>query len=210
MAENANAKVIEEFRGVSDVVIAQITANTSTDLTYGEVMPLCGVAELSKETSTSQETHYYDNSAALVISGEGEDKLTLKTSAVPLDKLALITGRHYDANLDALIECEREQRYFAVGYKTGLVGSDTEHNRYVWRYVCQFDIPKESFKTKDNNATAEGQELTLTAIHTIKKFEIDGKQKSVKATVVKEGKADLSTFFDKVVLPGELTAKAAV
>lgn len=207
--EGANKKVIEEFRGISEAVIARVLKNDGDELTFGEVRPFAGMAELSKETTTSQETHYYDNVAAIVITSEGEDKLSLKTSALPLELLAEITGRHYDEEKDMIIEGERETRYFAFGYKTGVVGTSTEHDRYVWRYICQFSTPKESYKTKDNNATAEGQELELTSVFTQKKFDVGGKQKTIKAIVLKEGKADLSKFFDKVTLPDEVTVKQA-
>lgn len=203
-------KKYEEFRGVSDVVIAPLLTNTLTELTYGEVIPLAGVAELSKDVETSQETHYYDNQAALVVSGEGADNYKLKMSALDLQRLALISGRHYDADTDMLVETPHTIRYFAVGYKTGVVGDSGEHDRYVWKYMCQFAIPNEAFKTKDNAATAEGQEITMTAIHTKKRFVINGESKPAKGIVVANtGKADLSTFFDKVTMPDEVKAVEA-
>lgn len=206
------AMKIVETRGVSDVVIAPLTADTAEELTYGEVLELAGISELNKEVETSQETHYYNNVAALVISGEGADNYTMKLSALDLQRLALISGRHYDEATGMMVETERSLKYFAVGYKTGLTG-DVEigdYDRYVWKYKCQFDMPNESAKTKDNNATAEGQEIKLTSIFTNHKFEIDGKQKAVKGIVVADiGKADLSQFFSKVTLPTEVTAKAA-
>lgn len=205
-------KKIEEFRGVSDVVIAPLTADTTDELTYGEVLELAGISELSKEVETSQETHYYDNVAALVISGEGADNYTMKLSALDLQRLALVSGRHFDAETGMLVETERSLKYFAVGYKTGLTGDVAlgDYDRYVWKYKCQFDMPGENAKTKDNNSTAEGQELKLTSIFTNHRFEIDGKQKSVKGIVVENtGKADLTEFFKQVTLPTDVKPKAA-
>lgn len=206
------AKKIEEFRGVSDVVIAPLTADTAEELTYGEVIPLAGISELSKEVETSQETHYYDNVAALVISGEGADNYTMKLSALDLQRLALVSGRHYDEATGMLVETERKLQYFAVGYKTGLTGDVAlgDYDRYVWKYKCQFNMPGEAAKTKDNSSTAEGQEIKLVSIFTNHRFEIDGKKKSAKGIVVADvGKADLSTFFDTVTLPDAVKAAAA-
>lgn len=204
-------KKIEEFRGISDLVVAEMTKNTADELTYGDVIPLAGVAELSKETETSQEEHYYDNVAALVITGEGADTLKVKISALSLDRLALITGRHYDAEKDMLVEIPYKTKYFAVGYKTGIVGDSGEHDRYVWRYMCQFALPNESYKTKTNDTTAEGQELELKCVYTKKRFDVAGNGELVplKATVVANtGKADLSEFFSKVTFPTDVKAKA--
>lgn len=206
------AKKIEEYRGVSDVVIAPLTADTTDELTYGEVVELAGISELSKEVETSQETHYYDNVAALVISGEGADNYTLKLSALDLQRLALISGRHYDETTGMLVETERSLNYFAVGYKTGLTGDVAlgDYDRYVWKYKCQFDVPGENAKTKDNSTTAEGQEIKLTSIFTNHRFDIDGKQKAVKGIVVANvGKADLTNFFKAVTLPTDVKAKDA-
>lgn len=211
MSTTFGAKKIEEFRGVSDFVIAPMLTDTADGMTYGEVIPLAGIQELTKEVETSQETHYYDNVAALVISGEGADNYTVKVSALDLQRLSLISGRHYDADKDMMVETERKLQYFAVGYKTGLTG-DVErgdYDRYVWKYKCQFDMPGDSAKTKDNSATAEGQELKLVSIFTNYREEIDGKMKPLKGLVVAEGKADLSTFFTAVTKPSEVTVKAA-
>ena len=197
----------EEYRGISDVVIAPLVKNTATELTYGTVIPLAGIAELTRETETSQESHYYDNQAALVVSGEGADTVKMKVSALGLDRLAQISGRYYDETKDMYVETPRAIKYFAVGYKTGITGDSGEHDRYVWRYMCQFDLPSEAYKTKDNSATAEGQEVTMTCIYTKKRFTIDGEKKPLKALVVADtGKADLSTFFDQVTFPEDVKA----
>lgn len=208
------AKKIEEYRGIADLVIAELlTDDNEKGLTYGEVIELAGIAELSKETETSQETHYYDNKAAAVLSGEGADTYTLKVSALDLQRLALIAGRHYDEATGALLETVRKLKYFAVGYKTGLTGDAElgDYDRYCWKYKCQFDLPNEKAVTKDNNATAEGQELKLTSIMTNKKFPTaEGEEEAAKGLVVADvGKVDLKDFFSQVTFLADLQAKVA-
>lgn len=204
-------KKIEEFRGISDIVIVPLIEDTADNLVYGdEVIPLAGAAELTKETETSQESHYYDNVAALVISGEGADKIKMKISALALDRLALISGRYYDPEKDMFVETPRKIKYFALGYKTGVTGDSGEHDRFVWRYKVQFSLPNESYKTKTNESTAEGQEIECTAIYTNKRFVVDGESVPLKALVVaNKGKADLSTYFDKPTYPDDVKVKAA-
>lgn len=214
-------KKYEVFRGISDVVIAPITKNTSEAYEFGDVRPLAGIAKLTKTTETSQEPIYFDNIAAMVISGEGADTLTMETSAVDLETLALITGRYYNAETGAYVETPVRTQYFAVGYKTGLTGASAEHDRYVWRYVCQFSVPDEEYNTKEQSTTYNGQTLNLTCVYTTKKLlehtyinpdtgESVTENVGAKALVVEnKGLADLSTFFDKVTLPEEVKAKAA-
>lgn len=50
-----------EYRGVSDAVYAEVTADTSNGITFGTVKPFTGVAEIAKTTESSNEAHYYDN-----------------------------------------------------------------------------------------------------------------------------------------------------
>ena len=202
---------IEEYRGVADLVIAPLTKDDENELTYGDVIELAGIAELSKETETAQETHYYNNKAATVISGEGADTYTLKISALELQRLALIAGRHYDEVTGALLETIRKLKYFAVGYTTGLTGDAEigDYDRYVWKYKCQFDLPNEKAVTKSNQATAEGQELKFTSIFTNHKFETEeGEKESAKGLVVADvGKVDLADFFKKVTFLADLKEK---
>lgn len=62
---------ITEYRGVEDLVAAEVLTDNNTEgegYTVGEVFSIAGVAEISKTTSNSNESHYYDNIPAIVIS----------------------------------------------------------------------------------------------------------------------------------------------
>ena len=202
-------KTITEFRGCRDLVAAPVTKNTDQELTFGEVRPLAGLAELSRDITVNSKTSFYDDVASNTSTSEGEDKITAKISALSLENLAWITGRTYDADLDALGEGPIEPPLIAIGYKTGETGSDGENSRYVWRYCCKCALPSESYKTKDDSADTNGQELIITSIYPNKAIAFKGETKKWKALVVgTRGNADLTTFFDTVTLPDALTAKA--
>lgn len=196
---------IFEYRGIESLVYAELLTDTADELTYGEVKALSGVATLSRTTESSSEAHYYDNIPAVVISSTGADEVTIGVSAVPFDVLADITGQHYDTTLGAFVEGERENKYFAIGYKTAKTNGDEV---YVWRFKGTFGIPDSEHNTKDDGTEATGQELTFTGINTTHKFTKTGK--TAKALNVDLGKdlADVSTFFDKVTTIDDLTAKA--
>lgn len=196
-----------EYRGIENLVAAEVLTDTDGEdgYTTGPVFQIAGVAELSKTTESSSETHYYDNIPAIVVDATGADQVTATTSAIPLEVLAKVTGQTYDEALGVFLEGERKTKYFAMGYKTQKTdGTEV----YVWRYKGTFSIPDSTHTTKNDGTDANGQELVYTGISTTHAFAKGGR---VKAINVDTGKdlADVSTFFDTVTTPDSLKAKTA-
>lgn len=197
---------IFEYRGVEGLVYAEVTKDDVTEITFGEVKPLAGVAEIGKTTESSSEAHYYDNVPAVVINSTGSDELTLTTSAIPLEVLADITGQDYDEELGVLIEGERTPKYFAIGYITKKTNGKEV---YVWRYKGTFSIPDSTHVTENDGTDANGQEITFTGISTTHKFTKTGKRAKAINVDLEKDLADVSTFFDEVTTIDTLKAKSA-
>lgn len=200
---------ITEYRGVEGLVAARVTSDDNTSeggYKTGEVFSIAGVAEISRTTETNSETKYYDNMPALVISSTGVDEVTCTVSAISQEVLAEITGQTYDATKGAFIEGQREPRYFALGYKTKKTNGDKV---YVWRYKGTFSIPDSAHTTENDGTDSNGQKIVFTGISTTHKFTSAGNKgaKAINVDVALD-KADVSTFFDKVTTPDDLTAKA--
>lgn len=200
-------KEILEYRGVEGLVAAEVTKDDNeADGGYvtGEVFPIAGVAEISRVTEASNEAHYYDNMPAIIVSNTASDEVTISASAIALDVYAKITGQHYDATKGAMIEGPRENKYFALGYKTKKTNGDEV---YVWRYKGTFNIPDQTNATENDGTDANGQELVYTGIQTTHKFTATGKGAKAMNVDVALDKADVTAFFDTVVTPDKLTAK---
>lgn len=199
--------VIREYRGVRNLVYAEVIEDSDTAYETGTVKPLAGIAEISKTVETSNEAHYYDNIPAIVINSTGADEITCNVSAIPLDALGDITGQDYDAATGALIESsERATKYFALGYETKATDGTI---MYVWRYKGSFSIPDMTAATEDDGTDANGQELTFTGISTIHRFEKNNKGAKGIIVDTSAGTADVSGFFDTVTTPDTLTAAGA-
>ena len=87
---NKNLDEIVEYRGVTDLVVAEVLSDNNKEgegYKTGEVYELAGVGEISKSTSNSSESKYYNNMAAIVINSVGADEIKCSTSVLPLDKL---------------------------------------------------------------------------------------------------------------------------
>lgn len=202
---------IYEYRGVSDLVYAEVTKDNNESAqgegyVTGIVKSLAGVAEISKTTDSASEAHYYDNIPAVVINSTGSDEVTISASAIPLDVLAEITGQYYDSATGMYVEKERQNKYFAIGYKTKTTDG-TEI--YVWRLKGTFNIPDEDSVTEDDGTDANGQELVFTGISTTHKF--SKTSSPAKSVVVDTGKdliADKNNFFTAVQTPDTVTPKA--
>lgn len=192
---------ITEWRGVEGLVYAKVLTDDADEYTTGEVKPLAGVAEISRTTEASNEAHYYDNVPAIIINSTGADEVTLSVSAIPMEVLAEITGQIYDESMGAMIEGERTNDYFAIGYKTKKVNGDEV---YVWRYKGTFGIPDSTHATENDGTDANGDEITFTGIATSHVFSKTGKRAKAINVDVATGKADVSTFFDEVTTPDTL------
>ena len=191
------AQEIKEFRGVENLVVAEVTKDASDEITFGAVEKLAGVAELSKESESSSETHYYDNSPLIVINSQGSDTVTIQASVLSLAMVAKITGRKYDATKGMLIEGNRDSKYFAIGYKTK--ATDGTY-RFVWRLKGTFAIPNESHQTENDGTDANGQELVYTGIKTAHKF-TENNNDGAYAIVVDGAKTTDADFFAAVKDP---------
>ena len=168
---------IQEYRGIRGLVGAEITTDSTETFECGTPFPIVGVAELSRTTETTNESHYYDNVPAIVIESTGADEVTITGSAIPFDVLAQITGQTYDAEKGMFVEGERQSKYFAIGYITEKTDG-TEI--FVWRLKGKFNIPDSTHATKDDGAEANGQEIVFTGINTTHKFTAIG-NKTAKA-----------------------------
>lgn len=200
---------IYEYRGVSGLVAAPIIEDSTERFVVGDVIELAGVSEISKETESTNEAHYYDNIAAVVISSTGADTLTINTSAIPLDVLAKITGQTYDAGKGLFVERERTPGYWALGYKTKTTdGVDM----FVWRQKGTFNMPGQTNATENDGTDANGQELTYTGVGTVHKYTLDGKLTSIKAVTVDTSvnPVDEVEFFSTVQTPDSISGAPTV
>lgn len=197
----------QEYRGVRGLVAAEVVTDTTEAFECGTPFAVVGVAELSRTTETSSETHYYDNVPAIVIDSTGADEVTITGSAIPFDVLAKLTGQTYDESKGMFVEGERQSKYFAIGYITEKTdGTEV----FVWRLKGKFNVPDSTHATKNDGAEANGQELTFTGINTAHKFTALG-NKTAKAINVDTSvnKVAEAEFFAEVQTPDTVKAVAA-
>ena len=197
------AKKYFEYRGVSNAVYAEITADTAEEFTTRTVKDFTGVSEIGRTTESSNEAHYYDNIPAIVIDSVGADEITISASGIPLDVMAEITGQYYDSAKGLFVEQEAAPKYYAFGYIT----DKTDGTKVlVWRLKGKFSIPDTTSATKDDGTDANGQEITYTGINTTHKFTATGKgAKAVKIDTSVNETITEETFFGTVQTPDTIS-----
>lgn len=187
-------EAVVEYRGIRRLVAALLKEDTLTALSYDEVFPIAGIAELSKTTENSSEPHYYDNEPKVIVDAAGSDEVTCTCAALPLTVLSKLTGQVYDEDTNTLVEGNAERPYLAIGYIT----EDTSGNEFfVWRLKVKCSIPDSTHATKTDGTDANGQELVFTGINTTHVFTTTGQ--SAKAVNHKAGTLITEDNFFKAV-----------
>ena len=193
-------KRVFEWRGVSGLVAAEIISDTADGFVTGDVFSIAGVATASKEAASSNETHYYDNLGAVVISTDGETTITFDISGLDSDVYAKITGYKYNENTGAVIEGKRHVKFYAVGFQY----EDSDFNVwYSWYYKGVFAVPSSNHASINAGTDANGQTLVYTAVRTTYAFNNGSGAKSMSLNTALD-LVDTSTFFDKVTTPDDL------
>lgn len=193
-----------EFRGCDNLVIAEVTTDTAAAFETGSVTLLAPVAEVAKTVQTNSETHYYDNVGMITIRAEGTDEVTVTVPVLPLNILAKITGKTIDVNTGAFLDGDPVEKYYAIGYRLKLTDGTF---RCVWRMKGTFGFPDETSSTENDGVDTNNQEIVYTGVQTIHEFTNGGRCRAV-VIDERDGKCDLSTFFDTVQTPDTIAALA--
>lgn len=205
---------IFEFRGVDKFYFAEVIKDDADGYTCGTPVHI-PVQEIGKTTDSSSEAHYYDNKAMIVVNSESADTITLTLAPPALDQLAQLTGKSYDTNTGMLVDSPRQNKYYAIMYRTK--GTDGGY-RYVSRLKGQFNIPDETNATENDGTDTNNTQIEFTGIYTEHEFNkgiYDGSSWSksgVKGIVVdaRYQLANVSTFFNQIQTPDTIQASGTV
>jgi phi13 family phage major tail protein len=195
--------------GVDSLKIAEITDDTESAYTAGTPETLAPAANVSLEPATSAETQYADNGPFDTMVSEGETKISLTLTNVPLETLAKITGRVYDAASGRMYDnAGAVPPYFALGFRSK---KNNGGYRYYWYLKGRFDMPKETADSQTDKTTAQPVTLTFTAIKTTHAFVLSGSVTDTLKRLI--GDTDATGFsatgwFTQVQTPATTTPSA--
>lgn len=200
---------IFEFRGVDNFYFAEVLQDDASGYICDTPIHI-PVQEIGKTTDSSSEAHYYDNKAMIVVNSESADTITLVLAPPALSLLAKLTGKSFDATTGMLVDSPRQNKYFAIMYRTK--GTDGGY-RYVSRLKGQFNIPEETVQTENDGTDTTNTSIEFTGIYTEHEFTkgiyngSSWEKSGVKGIVVdaRYGLADVSTFFNVIQTPDTIS-----
>ena len=188
-------------RGLKNIYVAEVTADTGASYTTGTPYKLIPAGELSVTVENDLARYYFDNSVFAQVGREGSSEITISGAQLRAKMIAAITGKDVDAGTGAILDAGTfvQDKYFALGAEIGQIDGTVE---MFWFLKGSFSIPDDKGKTEGEDTDASGTELTYTAIPTVHEFSATTKVcKRVvidtETTQVKSG----SDWFGQVVTP---------
>lgn len=162
MAVTASPSVSSTI-GLKNVVIAPLTADTETELTYGTVQAVAGAIEASvTPDNTDPNIMYADDIEFDTLYADPEITFKLKMADIPLTIQEMLFANTMDDNGVLLRTAQDKPPYFAVGFKSE---KSNGKFRYVWLYKVRANPLTENFATKEGDTiTRQNPEVEFTAI----------------------------------------------
>lgn len=187
--------------GLKNMVIAPLTKDDDTGVTYGDLQKVAGSIEATiSPENADPDVQYADDIEYDVVNPDPELTFKTKLADVPLAIQKMIFGNRIDANGVLLRGATDKPPYFAVGFKS----EKSDHTfRYVWLYKVRAKPMSEEYGTREGTTTnRRTPEVEWTAI----KRTYDGEYQAI----ADEGENGFTTtkgenFLDTVYTPGEVS-----
>ena len=198
-------------RGLSNIFIAEVTADTDTEFTTGNPEKLIPAGEMNVAPNSESTPYHFDNSVFAIVSREGGSELSITGAGLRAAAIAKLNNKTVDEATGAVFDegVMGAVKYFALGAEKDNIDGTKE---LVWFLKGTFEIPEESAKTVGEDTDASGTTLTYTAVPTVHKFAKTGKV--CKRTVIDTETTTVKTeadWFAQVVTPdnaAEIVQKA--
>lgn len=136
--------------GIRNVVIAPLTEDTETTLTYGDLQLLAGAIDVQiAPDSAEPEVQYADDEEFDVVYPDPEIKVTMEQADIPLAIQEMILGNTIDDNGVLIRKAGDKPPYFAVGFKSEKADGTF---RYLWLYKGRATPITETFHTREGKS----------------------------------------------------------
>jgi phi13 family phage major tail protein len=186
--------------GLRDVYYALVTQDDASAYAAGTPAYLAPSINASQAPAVNSKTQYADDGPFDVMTSEGETKIELEVTAIPLETLAAILGKEYDAVTGRMFDNGGTPPDIALSFR-----SIKSTGKYVYYQYLKgrFSSPAQDNATKTDTPDPKSTKITFTAVKTIYQFDLGDVNDGVKRVVGDEDIAAFSgtTWFASVQVP---------
>lgn len=149
--------------GLKNVVIAPLTVDTESTLTYGSLQLMAGAIEATVTPDNADpEIQFADDIEFDTIYADPELSFKLKMADIPLQIQEILFANTVDDNGVLIRTAQDKPPYFAVGFKSE---KSNGKYRFVWLYKVRAKPMTETFATKEGKTVnRQTPEVEFTAI----------------------------------------------
>lgn len=143
--------------GCDNLVVALLSEDTGSVVSWGSVQSLPGVMSLNIGVNSSSETLFYDDGPGEAAAALGKLEVGITKNDLSTAEKALLLGHEID-NVGGLVYGANDTPpWLALGFRT--LKSNGKY-RYVWLYKGKFQEPDDKNETKGDKINFQSQELT--------------------------------------------------
>lgn len=162
--------------GLDNVVIAKLTKDTVSEITYATPIALKGAVNATVNPNSDVAVDYADNGAFFVTNNRGNTELNLEFTGIDPDTKALMLGQKKKNGLT--IETPMDQApYFALGFRVWIGGTDDDGNKIYelfWYAKGKFSVPQSGGSTKKESMEFQHDSMTAQFVSTSYSPDDDG------------------------------------
>jgi phi13 family phage major tail protein len=186
--------------GLRDLYYALVTEDDANAYTAGTPKVLAPGMTAALAPSVNSATQYADDGPFDVMTAEGETKISLEVTSLPMITLAEITGAVYDATNHRMFDNGGTPPFVAVGFRSK---KSSGGYKYFWFLKGRFSKPGEEAASDSDTPDPKPLKLEFTAIKTVYQYVMGATTDGVKRTVGDTDDAGFSftNWFTAVQVP---------
>lgn len=155
--------------GADSVYYALVTQDDASAYVPGTPSYLAPIMNITVEPAVNTVTQYADNMPFDVMTSEGETKLGIEVTGLPLDVQATLLGKVYDSVNGRMFDNGGVAPYCALGFRSKK--SDGTY-RYYWFLKGTFAPPTEEAASQTDSPEPKTTKLEFTGIKTVYQFAV--------------------------------------
>lgn len=186
--------------GLRDLYYALVTQDDANAYAAGTPAYFAPAVNATQEPASNAKTQYADDGPFDTMTSEGETKVELEATAIPLSVLALVLGKGFDAATGRMFDNGGTPPDVALSFRS--VKSNGKY-KYFQYLKGKFSSPSEEQSTKTDSPEPKTTKITFTAVKTIYQFDLGDVNDGVKRVVGDEDATGFSAanWFDAVQVP---------